>query len=438
MNDQLQRKLTAYVDGELSPRERAGVERLVADNPLASDLLKSLASDSARLKALPSVTAPPDLAREVLKLIEISGRKPRARHAARSPSGWWHVAAASVVFALGAGSYWLLKDLARPDLPGASGGLAAVSDEPARGSNVLPPSVALPTEANPPRARTEQEPDRPGVGGDAASQAIDKRNDVADAAKVGAGQANDIAKEATVPTFAEPDYLTSPMLGPTKKFKTMDLRLPPIVDLKTARLDELFAGLDRDNLYGLDLVCNDNAKALARFQSACQTAGIRTPLQPHLGKRIAVPCMAYLENVSAAQLAKLLTALRDQDAKAEEAQKGDGQFESLFVQTLDEAGRKGVAEALGVTPSTLNPPAASGRIDPSKPIANDTLKSLEQQSTGQGGGKPAAQPTVVVMPYVPLRNRATLSKDLKLHLEMRRGWQPDALHAFFYFRAARP
>ena len=71
MNDLPQNELlSAYLDGELTAAEQAEMERLLAANPAARQLLDELRALSATLQALPQEKLGEDLSRQVLRVAE--------------------------------------------------------------------------------------------------------------------------------------------------------------------------------------------------------------------------------------------------------------------------------------------------------------------------------------------------------------------------------
>src|SRR5262245_44448263 len=102
--------LTAYVDGELSPRQRRHVDRLLRKNEEARDLLRKLQADSRQLIDLPRVSAPSDLSESVMSGVSQLKRRPVAArplpvqpHTFPTWTGW--VAAAAVLVAVGLATY---------------------------------------------------------------------------------------------------------------------------------------------------------------------------------------------------------------------------------------------------------------------------------------------------------------------------------------------
>src|SRR5262245_16025014 len=102
--------LTASVDGELSPRQRRHVERLLKRSPEARAFLRQLQADSRQLIELPRVSAPPDLAGSVMAAVGRVKRRPAAARPRPVPArtfpawtGW--AAAAAVLVAVSVGSF---------------------------------------------------------------------------------------------------------------------------------------------------------------------------------------------------------------------------------------------------------------------------------------------------------------------------------------------
>jgi len=63
-------RLSAYLDGELSPQERLSVEKLLASDPAARQLLDELRAQREMIRQLPRVSIPRDLSRSVVALAE--------------------------------------------------------------------------------------------------------------------------------------------------------------------------------------------------------------------------------------------------------------------------------------------------------------------------------------------------------------------------------
>src|SRR5215472_14227924 len=100
--------LTAYVDGEVSSRQRKAVVRLLRRSPEARKLLRDLQDDARALRELPRPQLAPDFADSVLQAITRSGLRP-PRPSVRPPAAvpLWKVlsVAAAVLVAVGVSSY---------------------------------------------------------------------------------------------------------------------------------------------------------------------------------------------------------------------------------------------------------------------------------------------------------------------------------------------
>jgi hypothetical protein len=133
-----------------------------------------------------------------------------------------------------------------------------------------------------------------------------------------------------------------------------------------------------------------------------------------------------------------MQALKDEEVKAEARRKGDSQIDSIMVQPLDVAGRKRLAESLGLAPSSLTPmPASPSKtppspgLDPTKPLSDSTVKALEKLASK---GK---EPTAIALVYYPNRTRIPPSKELKQFQDSRVSLDAGAVHVVFFLRPSR-
>src|SRR5262249_21377560 len=99
--------LTAFVDGELNPRQRRALNKLLRRSAEARSLLKQLQADSQELRALAPAPLQQDLSDSVLTLIaqrRIPPPRPRVAPLPSSGSLWPSLAAAALLLAVGGGS----------------------------------------------------------------------------------------------------------------------------------------------------------------------------------------------------------------------------------------------------------------------------------------------------------------------------------------------
>ncbi len=107
--------LTAAIDGELTPAERKTARRLLRESEPARSLFAQLKADAVRLKKLPRIPAPADLAENVLHVIQERGTMPTPLPPARHVSTkfnwimlpvWTNLAtAAAILIVISFGSY---------------------------------------------------------------------------------------------------------------------------------------------------------------------------------------------------------------------------------------------------------------------------------------------------------------------------------------------
>jgi hypothetical protein len=464
MTDAILHRLTAYVDGELSPAERDAVERLLADSAEARRLVDRLQRDAGRLRALRRLSAPVEISNRIMA--QVSQPHVVRLHPARTAARRWLsvAAAAAVVTGVGLGTFAVLQQIARQ---GQNEGLArntGKGDSGASGANVVnragpanadresPPlairQAKLPTAQQLTDSATSLSDNlRPLVRG--LADLLDSSREAVARGFVRSEAEEGIAGEAGL---ASPTFLTSQM-QPTKAFKSLALsKLPLFLDIKDLDSNKLLGRLREDPLHHVDLSCQESWKSFERVQAACKATGIRLIIDAEVSQRqsmkLPASCLIYLENVPPDVVARLLQSLQVQEKSAEQQKKGDGQFGSIMVSTLDDIGRKRLAETLGVPPATLVPAkkakglgGPAGSVDPTKPLARETERALEKLAAGpgrQGGAKPAGkEPTAVVLLAVPNRNRLPVSKEVRAHLDARVGLQAEGLGVAIVLRPAK-
>src|SRR5262249_23683932 len=92
----LRELLSAAVDGELSAAERKTAQRLLRESPEARALYAQLKADAGRLKNLPRVAAPGDLADSVMAAINERAMTPTPLPPSRQTSPKFNWSAASI------------------------------------------------------------------------------------------------------------------------------------------------------------------------------------------------------------------------------------------------------------------------------------------------------------------------------------------------------
>lgn len=119
LSEEVSRLLAAYVDGELSPRQREQADRLLSQSAEARELLDLLQRDSGELQALPRRKLPRDFSRQLLKTIAAKKVKPASRRAPRPFPLWLGGGiAAAVLFAVALATFLIFSPrISAPDSP---------------------------------------------------------------------------------------------------------------------------------------------------------------------------------------------------------------------------------------------------------------------------------------------------------------------------------
>ncbi|HYT91224.1 MAG TPA: hypothetical protein VEL76_21095 [Gemmataceae bacterium] len=114
LSDQDRELLTAYLDGQLSARQRKTAQRLLHRSPEAHHLLRQLQEDAHALHRLPTRKLAPDFSLKLLKTIAQRGLQPGGARPLPSPRSiptWVGAsAAAAVLFLVAGGSFVYFGD----------------------------------------------------------------------------------------------------------------------------------------------------------------------------------------------------------------------------------------------------------------------------------------------------------------------------------------
>src|SRR5947209_18516868 len=101
--DQLRLLMSAYISGDLAPRQRAAAERMLRHSRAARRLLRELRRDRRRLRKLAAPPLPSDFADRVARSLPKRSRiirhspAPLSRAAAVTPLSRWAAAAVVLV-----------------------------------------------------------------------------------------------------------------------------------------------------------------------------------------------------------------------------------------------------------------------------------------------------------------------------------------------------
>jgi hypothetical protein len=437
--------LSAYVDGELTPRQRAEALRLLEQSTEAREWLRRLQQDAAALRQLPRRKVNRDLSVPVLQIIAERRLKPGRRRRAAIERGSWNLpawagfsAAAAALLLVAVGSYFYFtaafnekpdnaalaqrqktqqpettpKERSTPSPQESQATVAARSAEPE-----LIPSPALEAEPKQPEAVAETEPSRTPDSAILAAPDPVAGMEMFQAAKV-----------------------TAPQI-----FKLLDL------EQSTSR-QRLLETLQKEPAYRMESPCKDSIKAFDRLKTALSAQGIGLILDQTAQARLGVPAqlarrrthfVIYLENITPEELASLLRQTAGEDRKAEAKKKGDGQLDAVVLNPLTDADRQELCRLLGVKGSRLpDPPAGPLGVDLHKPVSDKTSDQIANALTGKSGmprpeaGKTTAKPPerlALVLPYNPVRPRPD-SAEIKRFLTSRKPLRPGTVQVLLVLR----
>ncbi len=445
LSDRYRQLLTAYVDGELSSRQRRHVVRLLHRSAEARQLLEQLKADARALRQLPPPPLPADFTDPVLRLIaerNVTPHQRRILQAASTPI-WigpltsWAVAAA-VLLTLGIASYvYFVASLGQtvkteiaqkqPDLPDSTPHVEELGSPNAQRDGETP---SEPHEPSAPKIDPSSEVTTPKL-----VQSDDKpKPDTAD--KPSASPKSDTALADRVETF---------------HFERVPDLLPVIVKLsdldQPSARKKLIAELQKDNAFRLELPCTNGTKALDRVQNSGRTSHIGFLIDKTAQERIKlkwkVSYAVYLENVTPEELTGFVRQIEAEDRKSAGGKSTEAQFDRLVLMRMNAGHRKELSTLLGVdpfatTPNTTKSPGA----DPHNDLADATARQIGQSLAGQGGtprpesGTPTASPPeniAVVLAYNPARPSSS-SDEIKHFLESRKPARPGTVRVLLVLR----
>jgi hypothetical protein len=394
LSDQLRQLLTAYVDGELTNRQRKAVERLLRRSPEARTLLAKLQEDSRRLQGLPRRRLDEDFTARVLRSVRQRHAEEGRRRAAREAALplWTSVAAAAaVLLAVGFGSYFYFTHQ---------------------------PSDAQSAAVKPP---TNPAPETPPDDGsrDDGSHVADNYTPLPGRPKGTQPEElpmPEVVKNDTPNESVNPDTV----IGSETPQPDMEMFKPHVVkppfslleDVRTIHADRLRKALGEETALRVELPCNDTARGFRRLQTALKEVGVSLAIDAAAQNRLDKPRLhanyvLFVEDLTAEELARALAKVGADDKKAAEARpKPDGQFSKMVVNRLVEADIKELSAVLRVEAAQL------------------------QAGSGKGKG---TERLALAVTYNPERPKAN-SPEVKRYLESRKPARPGAIQVLLVLR----
>ena len=425
LSERISRILAAAVDGELTPRQRRAVDRLLLENEEARQMYKHLKRDSERLKKLPRRTPPAHLSSQVLQAVGSQPTPlPRAvgQVAQRYLPMWAIVAAAAaVMLAISLGTYLIAVSVEQQKLnQQAAERNHNVTPAPAPHDSQMPPVADTPRRVTPEVVEILPSPrDEDLVAAEPPielPEAVEPQND---------------------------NRLAIPFNPKIELFTVGMPKLPPILPVR--ELDRLHNSLLKDSMQGqealhLDLFTKDANKSFDLIQKVLAGQGkkliVEALARQRMQRKLKTNYVFYSESLSTYDLAKLFAALAAEEKKAE-ARK-EAQLEKLVVMPLSPSSQRTMAMLLGVDPKIFLPkskPAAG--LDLHKPISDDTTNSLAKALAEKEKAGSTAKPSPAVLiglSFNPVRPNPAFSKEVREFLATRKDRRPGALPVMIVVR----
>jgi hypothetical protein len=391
--------ITVAVDGELTPAEANAFARLLADRPEAKRLFRQLKATADHLRALPRRTAPSGLVAAVLG--RVRPVTAAARKVPRRGSFLPYLVAASVLFAIAAGSFVFFR------------GHSTNTDHAQQ--QVLPPPGRPSVLPDP----EQVEPVAVAKGGAGEDGGVKGSTDDGGMAKLLPAEPPVVVVVEKPLTPQEKEWYGAGILIDSKPLKRVDPTLPVIFSAlefdKEEPLDRLKKELAKEDGFRLNLFSKTPGAATEHLQAAARAAGVNVFVEAKTAEWIAkrppgVAFAFYVENLTADELATLLAAVATQ---VNAQPKPETILGSAHVIPADVPEQKDLKELIGLdwaVPKPVKP--ADG-----KPISEGTLKEVVA-SVKKPGDKAA-----VVVTYAARLN-AGKSSEVKQFLDKRGDRKP--------------
>jgi hypothetical protein len=380
--------ITAAVDGELSASDVRRYDRLIAANPQAAAVAAQLRGNADRLRRLPVRVAP------ALLLPTVLGRLPRvevrSRRPARRPLWVPYAVAASLLFAVSAGSFWFFS--------ATRGGTETAQSRPSLPVATNTPSVF-------PQA-VPAVPERPPLAVAGPDELPLPREVVA------AGpQPRDTAP---MPRPHGGDFVGAGISEPSKPLQAVKLELPfvgSVSDFAEKEMRQQFAAdYAGDPAVRIDLFAHNLWGGIDTVTAAAKAAGVVVTVdaftKDRIGKQVSAAYAIYVEGLTPAELASLLASVAARVASAPRPA-----ISMVHVFRAGPADHRDLKDLFG-RDFTLTRSSREEPRSPSRPISAGTLGKIKEAVTGN----PAKAGVLLTFLPVVGRVQPTASKEIKAFL----------------------
>lgn len=345
MSRKLSKILTAYVDGELSPRQRRAVRRYLTRSLKARKLVRALKRDARQLQTVNWPTLNRDLSDTILDQIKTLPEFQFAVAANRRRSFAWAPrwsAAAAVLLAVGLTSYLYFAQ---------------------------PTGETSPVAQTPPGSDTTSVEPLPAALGQPEAEPLE------------------------APRRSNTDVFAFPNLK-VPQVRLAQVQVPSIFELsnlqKPADADHFKHDLRQTPVSRLDLFTLGSTRGLDKLRGACKAEGIDVRIdaaaEEFVMRGLERTWAVYIENIRPEEAARLLARLSADDKKV-------GHFQTAVLAATTAEDMAGV---LGGTGKELAPPSQ-------RPVDQGTAGEILSGLPGEDSTAKARTPRLVVVPHEPMR-----------------------------------
>jgi hypothetical protein len=440
LSERYRQLLTAYVDGELSGRQRRHVIKLLRHSREARHLLRELQGDSQVLRAMARPKTPvPDISLPILQTIAERRLRPGQIVPASSsaPTGVsvWRalLAVAAVLIVVSLGSYLFFRaHFARPDTPYRdSSGLEAPAAE------TIPSSK----DASTPAPGREPLVNHLPPAGSRPQSPADTAPAVPPIVK-GPGRTETPGPTGPLPAPVDPREPTGPVLTSPQMeiFKFEEVKVPPTIILgegleKELDRKRLTEALRKDSAFRVELPCREGTHALRKLQMVWKAQHANLVIEPAAQARLKkldhkTNYVLYINNVMPEELTDLLRQLEIEDRKAKESEQ---QFKAFVVRGMTRQDHKELSDLLGIDPGPLTSPSrgAAGGDDKANQ-GNRGMEGARPEPAKTGGGRPPEFQTLALS-YNPV-GPSKGGPEIKHFLEGRKPPRPGSIQVLLILR----
>jgi hypothetical protein len=432
--------LTAYVDGELTPRQRRHVARLLRRSGEARRLLERLQGDSREIRALPPCVPARDLVAPVLDAIGSRKlkpvRAPRINTPLRFPIWTGFAAAASVMVLVGVGTFLgYSHDRARPN----NGSVANVGT--GEEDTVVVPSIAEKGIVRAPSDKQKAPSDVPAATTPAADDS--ERSEFVPPLE------DPFEKEKKRPpsnrTHSGSVFASGEKEQPGQ-LERIELTLPSVSKLseleQAATARKLTEQLSAPGAYRIEILCKDAARSFPRVRAAFAAGKIDLVVDPLAQKRLKKPhyrnsFAIFMENLTPAEMVRLLARLAVVDrGGVGDKKSSEPRLEgTLVIQPWSSWDKSELASVLKANPAPvpLRPPMGPPVIDIHKPLSESTQSAVLE---GKGPPRPAAERNSAI--FLSLSGTRSDSGELRRFVASRQPLQTGTIQVFIVLRHVGP